>query len=221
MTSPIFGKTVTFNTKRAINVVGTVDDGLLIEANKMMKLAENSKRPIDIFINSPGGYVSSGLLFISGMKKVQERGIKIRCFVSELAASMAYTILTQCNERYVLRFAQLLFHAPRAGIRMVGTWAQFQSIAEGLFAAEVKLLKLILPTMGITDPQSEVAAWFVKNYEEERMFIAEELLAEGGVPWFEIVDSMDRLPTPAATSVADHNRASNFTGAIIYMRRGQ
>lgn len=68
---------------------------------------------ITMIINSPGGSVRAGFQFISIMKEVKSRGIRIDCVVPSLAASMAFHFLMHCDTRSVLAESGLLWHRAR------------------------------------------------------------------------------------------------------------
>lgn len=66
-----------------------------------------------ILIDSPGGLVSAGIRVMQTMRLVQARGVTIRCIVTGAAMSMADYILTECDTRYALPTAQILWHPIR------------------------------------------------------------------------------------------------------------
>lgn len=74
---------------------------------------KDPKKPIDLIINSPGGSVVAGFWFINKMEAARAGGTKFRCYVPEVAASMAFQILLHCDERYSLDRAFLLWHRVR------------------------------------------------------------------------------------------------------------
>jgi len=57
---------------------------------------------VDLVLNSPGGSVVTGFEFLSLMSGLQEQGWTFRCTVYHVAASMAYQILNQCDQRQSL-----------------------------------------------------------------------------------------------------------------------
>lgn len=185
MTSPILAQSTKLNPQRLITLAGVIDETTLGKANDLLSLAETSKEPVDILIASPGGTISYGLFFIQAMKSAQAEGVKIRCFVPELAASMAYTIFTQCSERYALPYAQLLFHSPRISGSFTITPQSAVQLAQGLMQIEKVLLDLIAPIMGVTKENGGV--WFVQNYLDETLFLASDLLEESPTKWFTVV----------------------------------
>lgn len=192
MTSPLVANTVHFNQQRSITLAGVIDETTLGKSNDLLAFAETSKEPIDVLIASPGGVISYGLYFIQAMKVAQSHGVKVRCFVPQLAASMAYTIFTQCSERYALPYATLLFHSPRISGNFTITPSLAMGLAKGLTEIEAVLLKLIVPAMGITE---ESGAWFTQNYMDETLFVANDLLEQSPKPWFTIVNKIDAPKT--------------------------
>jgi len=115
---------VTVDRTRLVVIKGVIQTSLFKEANKMISLTKSSgknngkakdeaKKPIYILINSPGGLVSGAHNFRLAMQMVKYRGVKIKCVVPFLVASMAFDILLECDERYVFRSTRLLFHPVR------------------------------------------------------------------------------------------------------------
>lgn len=97
-------------------VIGTPIAGATMKApmQYLIKTAvEGTTKEVHMVINSPGGSVASGEVFINLMKLAQSKGTKFVCYVPQLAASMAFSILMQCDERYSLSTAGLLWHRAR------------------------------------------------------------------------------------------------------------
>jgi ATP-dependent protease ClpP protease subunit len=109
-------KTLEIDATRVIEVNGVVNDTILKSANKLIKLADVSLDPVTIVINSPGGYVSSGMQFVTAMRLLQRRGVLLRCVVPTAAASMAFIIFNECDERYAFQTSSLLWHGVRVSI---------------------------------------------------------------------------------------------------------
>lgn len=185
------GEAEKLNPKRTITVAGFIDSQMYARANELFALAQDNNKPIDIVISSPGGSISQGLTFIKAMEDVKRKGVTIRCFVPTLAASMAFTIFTQCSERYALPFARLLFHSPRVGGsgHFTITAQGARDLADGLTQAEVHLLKMIMPVLGVT--QDKGFEWFKENYMVERLFLAADLLHESPTAWFQVIGGVE------------------------------
>lgn len=108
--------------ERIVFVTGPVDDGMaaLITAQLLFLESENPKKDIAMYINSPGGYVSSGLAIYDTMQY-------IRCPISTVcigqAASMGSLLLAAGEKemRIALPNARVMVHQPSAGYRGVAT----------------------------------------------------------------------------------------------------
>lgn len=110
---------VKLDAKRLVKIVGPITASDTATANRILKLApavSKVKADIDVLIDSPGGSIMHGAQIVQAIQSAQFRGYKIRCTVTNRAASMAFIILTYCSERYVLSSTMLLWHPPRAGV---------------------------------------------------------------------------------------------------------
>ncbi len=102
--------------ERLIFVVGTVEDQManLIVAQLLYLESENPDKDIQLYINSPGGTVSSGLSVYDTMQFVN-------CDVSTIcigqAASMGALLLGggAHGKRYALPHSRIMMHQPSAG----------------------------------------------------------------------------------------------------------
>jgi ATP-dependent Clp protease protease subunit len=102
--------------ERIIFLTGPVEDysASLIVAQLLFLEAENPKKEISFYINSPGGVVTSGLSIYDTMQF-------IRCPVSTLcvgqAASMGSLLLTAgaTGQRFALPNARIMVHQPSGG----------------------------------------------------------------------------------------------------------
>jgi ATP-dependent protease ClpP protease subunit len=107
----------TFDPARTLVIQGEIAGQRILElGDKLEQMASVSSRPIDIAINSPGGSVVVGFLFVNRMESVRARGIKLRCYVQDIAASMAFQMLLHCDERNILERSFLLWHRVRVNI---------------------------------------------------------------------------------------------------------
>lgn len=111
MTTQSIAKTYNaLDTDRSLALIGEIDGSLIDGIPKIQSLADKSKDPIYLLINSPGGSVMPGMMFVDAMKSAQAKGVKFVCVSTILAASMAFIIYAQCDERYALPNTRLLFH---------------------------------------------------------------------------------------------------------------
>lgn len=108
--------------ERIIFVTGPIDDGTAttVTAQLLYLESENPKKDVAMYINSPGGYVSSGLAIYDTMQY-------IRCPISTVcigqAASMGSLLLAAGDkgQRIALPNARIMLHQPSGGYRGVAT----------------------------------------------------------------------------------------------------
>jgi ATP-dependent Clp protease protease subunit len=80
-------------------------------SKQMNKLTSN---PFYIYINSPGGSVDAGLQFINNINWYIKQGKTVNCIVKS-AYSMAFIILQNCSNRYVMSSSTLMQHQMSLG----------------------------------------------------------------------------------------------------------
>tara|TARA_R110000751_G_scaffold24143_3_gene66206 strand:+ start:24138 stop:24722 length:585 start_codon:yes stop_codon:yes gene_type:complete len=108
--------------ERIIFVTGGIDDSMaaLITSQLLFLESENPKKDIAMYINSPGGYVTSGLAIYDTMQY-------IRCPISTVcfgqAASMGSLLLAagEHDMRTCLPNARVMLHQPSGGYSGVAT----------------------------------------------------------------------------------------------------
>jgi len=114
--------------ERIIFVTGQVHDGMasLITAQLLFLEAENSNKPINMYINSPGGVVTSGLAIYDTMQYVKP-DIATVCIGQ--AASMGSFLLTAGapGQRYALPNARVMIHQPSGGAQGQATDIEIQA----------------------------------------------------------------------------------------------
>jgi ATP-dependent Clp protease protease subunit len=102
--------------ERIIFVTGPVEDYMatLITAQLLFLEAENPKKEIAMYINSPGGVVSSGLAIYDTMQFIKP-AVSTLCVGQ--AASMGSLLLTagQKGMRFALPNARVMVHQPSGG----------------------------------------------------------------------------------------------------------
>ncbi|WCL55790.1 ATP-dependent Clp endopeptidase proteolytic subunit ClpP [Gimibacter soli] len=104
--------------ERIIFLTGPVDDHVssLIVAQLLFLEAENPKKDISFYINSPGGVVSSGLAMYDTMQYIRP---KVATMCIGQACSMGSLLLTagEPGMRYALPNARVMIHQPSGGAR--------------------------------------------------------------------------------------------------------
>ena len=94
---------------RTVKISGPIKN-LRVEANKMLKMADTSKNPISVVIDSPGGNVIGGLPLITAIDRIRSRGIQVNCVVDGMAMSMATHIIAACSNRYAMPTSLIMWH---------------------------------------------------------------------------------------------------------------
>ena len=103
---------------RVIFIVGPIEDHManLVVAQLLFLESENPDKDLNLYINSPGGVVSSGLAIYDTMQF-------IRCDVSTMcvgqAASMGAVLLAAGakDKRYALPHSRVMIHQPLGGFQ--------------------------------------------------------------------------------------------------------
>ena len=104
--------------ERIIFLVGPIDDMIasLVCAQLLFLEAENPKKDISMYINSPGGVVTSGLSIYDTMEYIKP-DVSTVCIGQ--AASMGSLLLTAGakDKRYCLPNARIMTHQPSGGFQ--------------------------------------------------------------------------------------------------------
>lgn len=102
--------------ERIIFLTGTIDDNLAnsIIAQILFLESENSETDIYIYVNSPGGVITSGMSIYDTMQFVKPQ---INTICIGQACSMAALILTagQQGKRFSLPHSKIMIHQPLGG----------------------------------------------------------------------------------------------------------
>ena len=104
--------------ERVIFITGPIEDGMatLICAQLLYLEAENPKKEISLYINSPGGVVTSGLAIYDTMQYLRA---PVSTICIGMAASMASVLLAAGakGKRYALPNSRIMIHQGSGGFR--------------------------------------------------------------------------------------------------------
>ncbi len=104
--------------ERIIFVTGPVEDGMsaLVTAQLLFLEADNPKKEISMYINSPGGVVTSGLAIYDTMQFIRPK-VSTTCIGQ--AASMGSLLLSagEKDMRFSLPHARIMVHQPSGGFQ--------------------------------------------------------------------------------------------------------
>ena len=144
-----------------------VDDELAnrICAEFVLLAAEDSRRDISLYINSPGGSVSAGFAIYDVMQFVPN---DVATYAMGMAASMGQFLLCAgtTGKRYALPHSQILLHQPHGGIG--GTASDIRIQAEQILYLKHTLAERTAFHTGQTVEQVET------DSDRDRWFTADE-----------------------------------------------
>ncbi len=121
--------------ERIIFVTGPIEDygASLITAQLLFLEAENPKKEVHMYINSPGGVVTSGLAIYDTMQFIRP-AVQTLCIGQAASAATLLLMAGKKGERFVLPNSRILVHQPSASF-----YGQAQDIAR--HAQEIVKLK--------------------------------------------------------------------------------
>lgn len=168
-----------------------VDDDIAnrICAELVLLAAEDEKRDISIYINSPGGSVYAGMAIYDMMQYVPN---DVATYAMGMAASMGQFLLTAGapGKRYALPHAQILMHQPSGGIG--GTASDIRIQAEQMLYIKRTLFERTAYHTGRPIEQIE------EDADRDRWFTAEEAKEYGFVD--QVIRSAVEVPTVGVVS---------------------
>ncbi len=127
--------------ERIIFLTGPVEDGMasLICAQLLFLESENPKKEISMYINSPGGVVTSGLAIYDTMQYIKS---PVSTVCMGMAASMGSFLLMagEKGARIALPSARIMVHQPSGGFR--GQASDIERHAEDIIKTKRRLNEL-------------------------------------------------------------------------------
>jgi len=158
------------NIARAVGIDDQIGRNMDKVQEKLLSLgADKSGEPVDIVIDSPGGSVFTGFQFVNAMEEVKGQGTRIRCFVSGIAASMAFQILVHCDERYALSRSFLLWHGVRTSSRAPITSKSAASLHADLASIDTIIMAELKESLGLDDKT------ILFHFDQETLHIGDNL----------------------------------------------
>jgi len=97
--------------RRELRITGPIDsEAAHLMQVKLAYLKNQSKKPVTIYLNTPGGHVIDGLAIYDSIMDLREDGIKVNIIASGSCMSMGVIIMQAASERCSLKHAQFLLH---------------------------------------------------------------------------------------------------------------
>lgn len=158
--------------ERIVFLGSEIDDYVanLIVAQLLFLEAEDPVKDIYLYINSPGGVISSGLAILDTMNYVKPDIVTV-CVGQ--AASMAAVLLSggAKGKRYSLPNSRIMIHQPMGGVRGQATDIKIQ--AEEILRLRQLLYKILSQNTGKTPAEIE------RDCERDKYLTASEALEYG------------------------------------------
>ncbi len=133
--------------ERIIFITGAIEDHManLVVAQLLFLEAEDPKKDITVYVNSPGGSVTAGLSIIDTMHHIKP-DVSTACV--GLAASMGSLILSQGakGKRYILPNAEVMIHQPSGGA--YGQASDIEITAKHILKTRDRLNKMLAKATG-------------------------------------------------------------------------
>jgi ATP-dependent Clp protease protease subunit len=133
--------------ERIIFVIGPIDDGSasLVVAQLLFLEADNPKKEVAMYINSPGGVVTAGLSIYDTMQFIRP---KVTTMCVGQAASMGSLLLCAGEKgmRYALPNARIMVHQPSGGFQ--GQASDVQRHAEDILKVKRRLNEIYVEHTG-------------------------------------------------------------------------
>jgi len=159
--------------ERIIFITGPIDDGVdsLVVAQLLFLEAENPKKEVSMYINSPGGIVTSGLAVYDTMQFIRP---PVSTLCTGQAASMGSLLLAAGAKdlRFALPNARIMVHQPSGGF-------QGQATDIMLHAQEILNLKRRLNEIYVRHTGQPLKK--IEDALERDMFLTAEMAKDFGL----------------------------------------
>jgi ATP-dependent Clp protease, protease subunit len=179
--------------ERIIFITGPIEDGMasLVVAQLLFLEAENPKKEVSMYINSPGGIVTSGLAIYDTMQFIRPA---VSTLCTGQAASMGSLLLAAGAKdlRFALPNARIMVHQPSGGF-------QGQATDIMLHAQEILNLKRRLNEIYVKHTAQPLKK--IEDALERDMFLTAEMAKDFGLI-DKVIDKRPEEPSLKTAEVA-------------------
>jgi ATP-dependent Clp protease, protease subunit len=179
--------------ERIIFITGPIEDGMasLVVAQLLFLEAENPKKEVSMYINSPGGIVTSGLAIYDTMQFIRPA---VSTLCTGQAASMGSLLLAAGAKdlRFALPNARIMVHQPSGGF-------QGQATDIMLHAQEILNLKRRLNEIYVKHTAQPLKK--IEDALERDMFLTAEMARDFGLI-DKVIDKRPEEPSLKTAEVA-------------------
>ena len=177
--------------ERIIFISGPIEDGLatLVIAQLLFLEAENPKKEISMYINSPGGMVTSGLAIYDTMQFVRP---PVSTLCVGQAASMGSLLLAagEKGQRFALPNVRILVHQPKGGFE--GQATDIMLHAQEILNLKKRLNEIYMKHTG--QPLQKIEDVLERDY-----FMTAEMAKDFGLV-DKVIDKRPEMPPLAVAS---------------------
>jgi ATP-dependent Clp protease, protease subunit len=177
--------------ERIIFIIGPIEDGMasLAIAQLLFLEAENPKKEISMYINSPGGMVTSGLAIYDTMQFVRP---PVSTLCVGQAASMGSLLLAagQKGQRFALPNVRILVHQPKGGFE--GQATDIMLHAQEILNLKKRLNEIYMKHTG--QPLQKIEDALERDY-----FMTAEMAKDFGLV-DKVIDKRPEMPPLAVVS---------------------
>lgn len=166
--------------ERIIFLAGPIDDNVanIVIAQLLFLESEDPKKDIYLYINSPGGSVTSTLAIIDTMNHIKP---EVSTFCVGIAASGAAIILSAGHKgkRFILPNAEVMIHQPLGGVE--GQATDIAITAKHILKTRDNLNKMLAQNTGrkVSDVEKDVERDFFMDAEEAKKYgIIDQILSK-------------------------------------------
>lgn len=135
----------------------------------MLLIKEDAEKPIDVYINSPGGEVVSGMLILDTLKGLKAE-INLHCI--GMAASMAAILLSagRKGHRFVSPHAKIMIHEPLIAGGVGGSASSIKRTAESILETKAMTVGLLANSTGRSKEEIEKAMMKEQEAKFDELF---------------------------------------------------
>lgn len=170
--------------ERIVFLAGPIDDNVanIVIAQLLFLESEDVKKDIFLYVNSPGGSVTSTMAIVDTMNHVRP---DISTFCVGLAASGAAIVLSagKKGKRFILPNAEVMIHQPMGGVE--GQATDIAITAKHILKTRDNLNKLLAKNTGksLTQIEKDVERDFFMDAEEAKKYgIIDDIVTKSKIP---------------------------------------
>lgn len=170
--------------ERIIFVTGVIEDQMasLVTAQLLYLESENPKKEIAMYINSPGGVVTSGMAMYDTMQFIRP---PVSTLCTGQAASMGSLLLTAGEKemRFALPNARIMLHQPSGGFQ--GQASDIERHAEDIIKTKRRLNEIYVHHTGQDYDKIEQTLdrdYFMTADEAKKFGIIDDVIKERTIP---------------------------------------